>query len=173
MGNEGVSRLPHPAPPCGPHTCAVATTSVQLVALITDTAEHSWQVLTDPEHTEVPENTLVHIWGVISPRSAQPCVAAHSCPAPSVRGSPLPPLRALPEPPGQPQASPWQARWSSVGLKPISHSQRYPPGALRHCPFSQRSTFSAHSSLSNGTRRQRAGGQVAKTHAGWAGDPGH
>lgn len=86
---------------------------------------------------------------------------------PSASGSRDPPT------PQQPQTSPWQACWSSVGLKPISHSQRYPPGALRHCPFSQRSTFSAHSSLSKGTQRQRAGGQLARTHSGWAGGPCH
>ncbi len=43
---------------------------------------------------------------------------------------------------------PWQALLSSVGVKPISHSQRYPPGAFKHWPFSHRFTLSAHSSMS-------------------------
>lgn len=30
----------------------------------------------------------------------------------------------------------------------MSHSQRYPPGAFRHWPFSHRFTLSAHSSMS-------------------------
>ena len=50
----------HPEP-CGPHTCAVASTAVQLIALAADTAEHPRQVLTAPEHTDVPEHTLIHI----------------------------------------------------------------------------------------------------------------
>lgn len=43
---------------------------------------------------------------------------------------------------------PWQDLLSDAGVKPISHSQRYAPGTLRHCPFSQRFMFSAHSSTS-------------------------
>lgn len=61
-----------------------------------------------------------------------------------------------------PQALPWQVWRSSVGLKPISHSQRYPPGALRHCPFSQRSTSSAHSSLSECTREAEGWGPASQ-----------
>lgn len=49
--------------------------------------------------------------------------------------------------PGDP---PWQDLLSEAGVKPISHSQRYAPGTLRHCPFSQRFMFSAHSSTSGG-----------------------
>lgn len=41
--------------------CAVAATAVQLITLVTDAAEHPRQVLTAPGHTEVPENTLIHI----------------------------------------------------------------------------------------------------------------
>jgi hypothetical protein len=43
---------------------------------------------------------------------------------------------------------PWQDLLSEAGVKPISHSQRYAPGTFRHWPFSQRFTFSAHSSTS-------------------------
>lgn len=43
---------------------------------------------------------------------------------------------------------PWQDLLSEAGVKPISHSQRYPPGIFRHCPFSHRLIFSAHSSMS-------------------------
>lgn len=45
-------------------------------------------------------------------------------------------------------AVPWHALLSSVGVNPISHSQRYPPGAFKHCPFSHKFTLSAHSSMS-------------------------
>lgn len=45
---------------------------------------------------------------------------------------------------------PWQDLLSGVGVKPMSQSQRCPPGVLRHWPFSQRSTLSAHSSTSAG-----------------------
>lgn len=47
-----------------------------------------------------------------------------------------------------PSDPPWQDLLSGAGVKPISHSQRYAPGTLRHCPFSQRFMFSAHSSTS-------------------------
>ena len=57
---ESMEQACHPEPR-GPHTCAVATTTVQLIALIADTAEHPRQVLTAPEHTDVPEHTLIHV----------------------------------------------------------------------------------------------------------------
>ena len=79
VGSEGVSRTAPPQPH-GPHTCAVAASAVQLVALIADAAEHAWQVLTAPEHTEVPENTLVHIWGGRTPAQRSPAhLASCSC----------------------------------------------------------------------------------------------
>ena len=43
---------------------------------------------------------------------------------------------------------PSQALPSVVVMKPISHSQRKPPGTFRQWPFSHRLPFSAHSSLS-------------------------
>lgn len=64
-----MSRAPAPRPPLhsqtppADSTCAVAATAVQLVAPLTDAAEHSRQVLTAPEHTEAPQNALIHICG--------------------------------------------------------------------------------------------------------------
>lgn len=89
--------------------------------------------------------------------NAQRFPCAHSSTSAGTLGQPAPPRVCGRDPPTLSSAlpgpaSPWQARWSSVGSKPISHSQRYPPGALRHCPLSQRSTFSAHSSLSEGSQ---------------------
>lgn len=43
---------------------------------------------------------------------------------------------------------PSQALPSAVGMKPMSQSQRKPPGMFRQWPFSHRLLFSAHSSLS-------------------------
>lgn len=45
-------------------------------------------------------------------------------------------------------ALPSQALPSGVGMKPMSHSQRKPPGRFRQWPLSHRLPFSAHSSLS-------------------------
>lgn len=43
------------------HTCAVASSFVQFIAILTDAVEHSRQVFTVPEHAQVPKSTLVHI----------------------------------------------------------------------------------------------------------------
>lgn len=45
-------------------------------------------------------------------------------------------------------ALPSQALPSGVGMKPMSHSQRKPPGRFKQWPLSHRLLFSAHSSLS-------------------------
>lgn len=54
------------SPPGWLHTCAVAPTLVQLIAIITAAAERSRQVFTVPKHAQVPNSTLVHICGDLS-----------------------------------------------------------------------------------------------------------
>lgn len=102
--------LASPCPPLRcPLTCAVAATTVQLVALVADAAEHSRQVLTAPKHTEVPQDTLVHVCG--DPGSArpawQPALAAPS--ASGLQGPAHPvPHPGSPRPhPGRPGGPPW------------------------------------------------------------------
>lgn len=40
---------------------AVSSTPIKLITIITDTAEHPWQILTCPKHTDVLEITLINI----------------------------------------------------------------------------------------------------------------
>lgn len=110
-------------------TGAVSSAAVQLVAIITHATEHPRKVLARSEHADVLEIALVDV-----------CVRKAR-----VRRDESSRERweSVAEP-----AAPWQALLSSVGVKPISHSQRYPPGAFRHWPFSHRFTLSAHSSMS-------------------------
>lgn len=44
-------------------TCAVPSTAVQFVTVITHTAEHPWKVLARSEHTDVLEIALVYVCG--------------------------------------------------------------------------------------------------------------
>lgn len=43
------------------YTCAVASTSVQFVAIITGTTEHARQVLAGPKDTDILEGAFINV----------------------------------------------------------------------------------------------------------------
>lgn len=48
--------------PCeSPYTCAVASTPVQFIAIITGTAEHPGQVLAGPKDTDILEGAFINV----------------------------------------------------------------------------------------------------------------